>query len=84
MPQSSNYLTDSRIWECNVFFDVHSERGFDFMMRDVTLDQILKERISFETESFKHEVKVQTNMAHNGRFAELGFKNKVDFEDMLS
>ena len=38
LPQSSGYLTASRIWACNVFLDVNTRYGFGFMMHNTSLE----------------------------------------------
>ena len=69
VPQSSGYLTSSRVWACNVFIDVHSEYCLVFMLLNTTLDQMLKAKQAFEKVIFKHSVKVKACRADDGRFA---------------
>ena len=47
VPQSSGYLTASRIWACNVFFDVFSGYGYGHMMRNTSLDQTIEAKQAF-------------------------------------
>ena len=78
LPQSSGYLTASRIWACNVFLDVNTGYGFGFMMCNTSLEQTIKAKQAFEFELSKHNIKVMAYRADNGRFADHGFKEEVN------
>ena len=52
LPQSSGYLTASRIWACNIFLDVNTRYGFGFMMHNTLLEQTIKAKQAFEFELF--------------------------------
>lgn len=48
IPQMSGFLTNQRIWGATVFFDHVSDYVYVFLMRDLTLDETLLAKTSFE------------------------------------
>ena len=83
VPQSSGYLTASRIWACNIFYDVFSNFGCGYMMRNTSLDQTIAAKHAFERELLKHNVTVKAYRADNGRFADAGFKAEIENNNQL-
>ena len=77
VPQSSGYLTSSIIWTCAIFLDLFANYGYAHMMRDSSQAQTLLAKRQFEREMSKHNVRVQSYRADNGRFAEKAFKDEV-------
>jgi len=78
VPQSSGYLTASRIWACTIFLDVFSGYGYGFMIRDTYLNQTILAKQTFERELSKHNIRVHAYRTDNGRFADHGFKEEIN------
>ena len=76
VPQSSGYLSASRIWACAVFVDSFSSYGFRFMMQNTSLEQTVQEKVAFERELSKHNM--LECRVDNDRFADIGFKDEIE------
>ena len=78
IPQSSSYLTVSRIWVCQIFLDLYTGYGYGFMLKNTLLKQTIEGKRAFEKELSKHSIKIAEYQANNGCFAEKGFSDKVE------
>ena len=77
IPQMSGYLTNMRIWGATVFVDHVSDYTHVALMRDLTLDETLLAKTSFERLANDGGVKIKAYRADNGRFADKGFHSAV-------
>ena len=60
-----------------MFYDMLSDYGFGFMMRNTTLDQTIKAKQAFDSEMVQHGIKVKDYREDNGHFLDLRFKEEV-------
>ena len=77
IPQISGYLTNTRIWGATVFVDHASEYSHVALMPDITLDETLLAKTSFERLENYRVVAIKAYRADNGRFADKGFHATV-------
>jgi len=77
IPQMSGFLTNQRIWGATVFIDHVSDYVYVFLMRDLTLDETLLAKTSFERHAQDGGVNILAYRADNGRFADQGFRDSV-------
>ena len=83
IPQSSSYLSDSRILVCTIFYDVFSTYRCGYVMRNTSLDQTIAAKHAFEKELLKHDATIRAYHADNWRFADSGFKAEVENNNQL-
>ena len=81
IPQMSGYLTNMRIWGATVFVDHVSDYVYVALMRDLTLDETLLAKTSFERHAQDGGVRIKAYRADNGRFADQGFRDAVSGSD---
>ena len=78
IPQMSGFLTNHRIWGATIFVDHVSDYVFVALMRDLTLDETLLAKTSFERLAQNGGVRIKAYRADNGRFADKGFRDSVE------
>ena len=77
IPQISAYLKNMRIWGATVFVDHISDFNHVALMRDITLDETLLSKTSFESLANDGGVTIKSHRADNGRFTDKGFHSAV-------
>ena len=77
IPQMSGYLTNMRIWGATVFVDHVSDFVYVALMRDLTLDETLLAKTSFERLANDGGITIKSYRADNGRFADKGFQDAI-------
>ena len=77
IPQMAGFLTNLRIWGATIFVDHYSDYVFVALMRDLTLDETLLAKTSFEQHANEGGVNIDSYRADNGRFADSGFQQAV-------
>lgn len=77
IPQTAGFLTSQRFEGATVFVDHFSHFVYVHLMRNLTLEETLEAKASFERilNTFGHQVR--SYRADNGRFADLGFHEAV-------
>ena len=70
IPQIYGYLTNIRIWGATVFVYYVSYYTHVALMRDITLDETLLAKTSFEKKSNDGIVAIKAYRDDNGRFAD--------------
>jgi len=78
IPQMAGFLTNMRIWGATVFVDHVSDFVYVALMRDLTLDETLLAKTSFERLAKDGGVRIKAYRADNGRFADKGFRDSVE------
>ncbi len=73
----TGFLTNLRIWGATIFVDHFSDYVFVALMRDLTLDETLLAKTSFERHANEGGVNSESYCADNGRFADSGFQQAV-------
>jgi hypothetical protein len=77
IPQMAGFLTNLRIWGATIFVDHHSDYVFVALMHDLTLDETLLAKTSFERHANEGGVNIKSYRADNGRVADSGFQQAV-------
>jgi hypothetical protein len=77
IPQMAGFLTNLRIWGATIFVDHFSDYVFVALMRDLTLDETLLAKASFEQHANKGGVNIESYCADNRCFADSGFQQAV-------
>jgi hypothetical protein len=77
IPQMAGFLTNLRIWGATIFVDHFSDYVFVALMRDLTLDETLLAKASFERHANEGGVTIDSYRADNGRFADSGFQQAI-------
>ena len=77
IPQMSGYLTNMRIWGATVFVDHVSDFVHVALMRDLSLDETLLAKTSFERLANDGGISIKSYRADNGRFADKGFHSAI-------
>jgi hypothetical protein len=77
IPQMAGFLTNLRIWGATIFVDHYSDYVFVALMRDLTLDETLLAKASFERHANKGGVNIESYHADNGCYAHSGFQQAV-------
>ena len=77
IPQISVHLTNMIIWGATVFVDHVSKYTHVALMRDLTLDEMLLAKTSFERLANDGGVAIKAYRADNGRFADKGFHDAI-------
>jgi hypothetical protein len=75
--QMSEFLTNMRIWGATVFVDHFSDYVYVALMQDLSLDETLLAKSSFERQANDGGVSIESYRADNGRFADAGFQKAV-------
>ena len=70
IPKISGYLTNIRIWGTTLFVDRGSDYTRVALMRDLTLDEMILAKTSFEKNSNDGIVAIKAYRDDNGRFAD--------------
>ena len=78
IPQMSGFLTNMRIWGSTVFVDHVSDYVYVALMRNLTLDETLLAKTSFERHAQNGGVRIKAYRADNGRFADQGFRDALN------
>ncbi len=73
IPQMAGFLTNLRIWGATIFVDHYSDYLFVALMHDLTLDETLLAKSSFERYANKGGFSIISYLADNGQFAGTGF-----------
>ena len=73
----SGYLTNMRIWGATIFVDHVTDYTYVALIRDLTLDETLLAKTSFERHAQDGGVPIKAYRADNGRFADQGFKDAI-------
>ncbi|KAL7546695.1 hypothetical protein ACHAWF_010025 [Thalassiosira exigua] len=74
----SGYLTSDRVWGATIFVDHFSDYVYVALMRDLTLEETLLAKTSFERHARDGGTTISSYRADNGRFADRGFKDAVN------
>ena len=77
IPQISSYLTNMRIWGATVFVDHVSDFTNVALMRDLTLDETLLAKTSFDRLANDGGVTIKSYRADNGCFSDKVFHSAV-------
>ena len=73
IPKVSGYLTNIRIWGATLFVDHVSDFTHIVLMIDLTLDETLLEKTSFERLANDGGVTIKSYRVDNGRFTDKGY-----------
>jgi len=74
----TGFLTNMRIWGATVFVDHVTDYVYVALMQDLTLDETLLAKTSFECHANDGGVQIKAYRADNGRFADQGFRDSVN------
>jgi hypothetical protein len=77
IPQMADFLTNFRIWGAAIFVDHFLDYVYVALMHDLTLDETLFAKSSFERHAFDGGVNVKSCQANNGWFANAGFQQAI-------
>jgi hypothetical protein len=77
IPQMAGFLTNLCIWGATIFVDHFSDLVYVALMRDLTLDETLLAKTSFERFASNGGVTINSYQAINGRFADAGFQQAI-------
>jgi hypothetical protein len=77
IPQMAGFLTNLRIWAATIFVYHLSDYVFVSLMCNLTLDETLLAKSSFEQHTREGGVTINSYCADNGRFADSGFQQSV-------
>ena len=77
IPQMAGFLTNLCIWGATIFVDHFLDFVFVALMRDLTLDEALLAKTSFERNASDGGVTINSYQADNGRFADAGFQQAI-------
>ena len=78
IPQMTGFLTNMRIWGATIFVNHVSDYVYVALMRDLTLDETLLAKTSFERHSNNGGVNIKAYQADNGRFADQAFWDSIN------
>ena len=74
----TGFLTNMQILGATVFVDHVSDYVYVALMRDLTLDETLLDKTSFERHSNDGGVNIKAYRADNGRFADQAFRDSMN------
>jgi hypothetical protein len=77
IPQMAGFLTDLRIWGAMIFVHHFLDYVYVALMCDLTLDETLLAKYSFERHAHDGGVNVNSYQANNCRFADAGFQQAI-------
>ncbi len=77
IPQMAGFLTNLRIWGATIFVDHFSDFVFVALMHDLTHDETLLAKTSFERNTSDGGVTINSYQADNGCFADAGFQQAI-------
>jgi hypothetical protein len=77
IPQMAGFLTNLRIWGATIFVDHFSDLVYVALMRDLTLDETLLAKTSFERFASNGGVTINSYQADNGQFVDAGFQQTI-------
>jgi hypothetical protein len=77
MPQMAGFLTNLRIWGATIFVDHFLDFIFVALMHDLSLDETLLTKTSFERNANDGGVTINSYQADNGCFADAGFQQAI-------
>jgi hypothetical protein len=77
IPQMAGFLTNLCIWGATIFVDHFSDLVYVALMHDLTLDETLLAKTSFERFASNGGVTINSYRANNGRFADAGFQQAI-------
>ncbi len=72
IPQMAGLLTNLCIWGATIFVDHFSDYVYVALMRDLTLDETLLAKSSFERHASDEGITINSYQADNGCFADAG------------
>ena len=75
IPQISGKLTHQRVNGSTIFVDHFSDHAYAYMMRDLTLDEMIAAKHGYERFLHLHGILSKAYHADNGRFADQGFRD---------
>jgi hypothetical protein len=75
--QMAGFLRNLRIWGATIFVDHYSDYVFVALMHDLTLDETLLAKSSFERHANKGGVSIISYRADNGQFADAVFQQAI-------
>ena len=81
IPQMSGFLTNMGIWEATVFVDHITDYVYVALMRDLTLDETILVKTSFERHVQDGGIRIKAYRADNGQFANQGFRDAINSLD---
>jgi hypothetical protein len=70
----AGFLTNLRTWGAIIFVDHFSDYIIVALMQDLTLDETLLAKSSFQRHTHEGGVTIKSNHANNGCFADSGFQ----------
>jgi hypothetical protein len=77
IPQMAGFLTNLCIWGATIFVDHILDYVYVALMHDLTLDETLLAKSSFERHANDGGVNVNSYRANNGRFSDAGFQQAI-------
>jgi hypothetical protein len=75
--QMAGFLTNLQIWGATIFVDHFSDYVYGALMRDLSLDETLLAKSSFERHANNGGVLINSYRADNGCFADTGFQKAL-------
>jgi hypothetical protein len=81
IPHMAGFLANLHIWDATRFVDNFSDYIFVALMHDLTLDETLLAKSSFERHAHEGGVTINSYHANNGRFADSGFQQAIKDAD---
>jgi hypothetical protein len=81
IPQMASFLTNLCIWGATIFVDHFSDCIYMALMQDLTLDEFLLAKSSFEQLASKGGVTINSFHADIGCFADSGFQQAIKEAD---
>jgi hypothetical protein len=77
----AGFFTSLCIWGATIFVDHFLDYVFVALMRDLTLDETLLAKSSFERHTYQGGVTINSYHADNGHFANSGFQQAIKDAD---
>ncbi len=81
IPQMAGFLTNLRIWGAIIYVTIFPIMFYLALMQDLTLDETLLAKSSFEQHANEEGVTINSYHADNGRFADSGFHKAIKDAD---
>jgi hypothetical protein len=77
IPQMAGFLTNLCIWGATIFVDQFSDLVYVALMHDLTLDETLLAKTSFERFASNGGVTINSYRANSGQFTDAGFQQAI-------
>jgi hypothetical protein len=77
IPQIAWFLTYLRIWGATIFVDHFSDYVYVALMRDLTLDETLLAKASYERHASDGGITINLYQADNVSYADTGFQQAI-------